>query len=305
MEARKRSIPVLEKHLEERNQRVETIGADLKKLNARIETEIDGLIKKLSGVKDSEESNQRISLVKIRAMKGLGKSARRYQTKRNDLLREIREGRSEIPNEILERDAKVFDEHIAKRVSQILELSKSFTQEEDVEKYEKVDGGSYYSPGLGWNDDIEQISEEWRQNRRDRVMDHKQQREVLEALEKSIEREQNYVKSFVARLKNKQLGNVDRRLMEAELNRHKALLQTRLDQFAEMSEVAKPNTNAVSQEDAQDLEHSLNDAAEDLRRDIDRLFFEYAGLNRERGKAASIAKNLEARKKWLKEHAGE
>lgn len=304
MEARKRSIPVLEGHIAERVERIEAITGDMKQVNARVEAQIEIFVKKLAAIKDSEDSRQRVSMMKTRAMKGLSRSAERYKTTRDAIIQKIREGNSEIPTEILRNDAKIFDEHIAKRVSQILEISKSFTQDQDVPKYEKVDGGNYYTPGLGWSDDVEQISEEWRQNRRDRVMDTKQQREIMEALEKSIEKQEDYVKAILARMKSNTLSEVDRRFMEGELKWRRQLLTARIDQYAEMSEVPQPNTHAISQEDALDLEHSIHDAAQDLRRDIDRLFFEYANLNRERAKVASLSKNLEARKKWLQEHSG-
>jgi hypothetical protein len=305
MEARKRSIPVLEGHIAERVERIEAITNDMKQVNARVEAQIEVFVKKLASIKDSEDSTQRVSVMKTRAMKGLSRSAERYKVTRDSLIQKIREGNSDIPTEILRNDAKIFDEHIAKRVAQILEISKSYTQDnQEIEKYESVDGGSSYSYGLGWSDDVEQISEEWRQNRRDRVMDTKQRREIMEALEKSIEKQRDYVKAIVARLESKTLSSVDRRFMEGELKWRRQVLTARLDQHAEMSEVPKPDTKSVSQEDALDLQRSINDAAQDLRGDIDRLFFEYANLNRERAKVNSLTKNLEARKKWLKEHSG-
>lgn len=303
LEARKRSIPVLENHIQERQERLDEIGADLKKLNQRIEKTIDAIVKKLSGMKDSEESKFRVGDLKMRAMKGLGKSIGRYQFKRNQLIEAIRDGKSAIPIEILEKDAKIFDAQIAKRVDQILELSKSFTQDENVEKYEVVDGGGYYS-GFGWNDEVEQISEEWRQNRRNRVKDTKQHREVMEALEKSIKREEARVATLEGLVADKKLTGVDRRVLEGELKRHKSQLETRKDQFAEMSEVAQPNTTETSREDALDFESAVNDAAQDLRQDLNQVFVQYGNLNRERQKVAELTKNLADRKKWLKENGG-
>ncbi len=274
MDARKRSIPILEKHIEQRADRVEVIVNDL------------------SGLKDSEKSKQRVSQLKMTAMKGLAKSIGRYNAKRDALRQQILDARSGIPKEILERDAAVFDEHIAKRVGQILDLSKSFTQEKEVEKYEKVDGDDFYSVGLGWDDEIEQISEEWRQNRRDRVMDHKQRREVLEALNKSMESEEDQVNALQARLKRRDIVNLDRSLMQTELERHKGLLQVRKDQLKEFTNISKPETVEASPEDALDLQRSLNDAANDLRRDLDSVFALYSNLNRERQKLAALSKKV-------------
>ena len=302
LEARKRSLPILEQHIAEREERLAEIRSDLKRLNGRLEQKVDGIVAKLSGIKDSQDSGRKVSQIKMRAMKGLARSVERYQAKRAELVQQLREGRSPIPREVLENDARIFDEHIAKRVGQILALSKSFTQDEVVEKYETVEVSSYNIHGSGWTDVTQQITEEWRQNRRDRVMDKKQHREVIEALKKSIERHDSLKRGLEESLASRKLPDSDRRLLEAELKRHERLLADRRAQLLEMAEVGQPDTEALTAEDARELMRALENAAEDLRRDFDQVFFQYAELNRERDKVAGLKANLEARKKWLEEY---
>jgi len=303
LEARKRSIAVIEERISERKERIAHLSSDLKSLNGRLEGQIDRIVKKLSSSSDSETSKTRVSHVKSRVMKGLARTIGRYQAKRNDLIREMRKETPRIPKETLESDAKIFDEQIAKRVSQVLELSKSFTQEKDVPKYETIKVDSYSGiGGLDRLDETQQITEEWRQNRRDRVMDHKQSREIVEALKKSLERHQNLQNSLENTLKSSSLPAADRKLRESELQRHRKIVAQRQDQLNEMSDVETPGTFPVSAEDAREMENALDDAADDLRRDFDQVFYKYAELNRERAKLAKISQNLAARKKWLSEN---
>jgi hypothetical protein len=297
--ARQRSIPILEEHIQERENRLAEISDDMKRLDKRVEERIDRIVKKLARTKDSKQSGYRMSQVKRGAMDGLKKTIETYQQKRSVLVTEAREQRSGIPLEVLEGDAKVFNARIETRVAQILEISKSFTQEKDVKKYEKVSGGGY-SWG-GWNEDVHGISDEWRQNRRDRTMNKKQHDEIIDALKKAIERRESRIsdiKVFLGREQTK----TDHMLLEMELKNTEEILEVRREQYREMLEVAQPHASAVSRNEAMDLQEALRDAGADLRQDMETIFRKYSELNRERGNVYKAKRNLEARKKWIADY---
>lgn len=300
--ARQRSIPILESHIKEREERLAEIVTDMKRLDDRVETRIDRIVTKLASVKDSEKSGYRMSQVKMRAIEGLKNTIQTYQTKRAALVTEAREGRYGIPLEVLEGDAKVFNTRIEKRVAQILEISKSFTQDQDVEKYRKVAGGG--RTWGGWHEDLEEISPEYRQNRRDRTMDAKQSKEVLGALKKAIERHETRISDLKLFLE-RTMSSTDRALLEAELKHTEEMLAVRKEQYREMLEVGQAHTSSVSRDQAQDMENALDDAGADLRHDMASIFQKYAELNRERGKVFKAKDNLEARKKWIADYIKE
>ena len=152
-------------------------------------------------------------------------------------------------------------------------------------------------------EELYEISDEWRQNRRDRTMDGKQRKEIMDALEKSIERHESLIASLKDKLANRKMSKTDRELMAAELKRHEELLSIREFQRSEMLEVDVPDTDALTKTAAKDLEDALADASGDLRRDFETIFVKYAELNKERQKVFRLKENLEARKKWLEEHA--
>lgn len=299
IEERKASIAIIEDHISDRKERMTEIANEIITLDRRLEGKLDKVVKRLASISDSEKSGYRVGQIKMNAMKGLKKTIENYQSKRASLMNKINQGGSGIPKEVLEGDAKAFDERIEKRVEQILEISKSFTQEEDVKKYEEVEGTGGY--GWGWGP-ATRISDDYRQNRRNRNMNKEQRTEMMEALKKSIERHESLVASLKNRLENRKMSDADRELLEAEMARNVSLLATRKSQLEELTLVSQPSTAELNRDAALDLQDALRDAAEDMRQDFETIFVKYAQLNRERSKLFKLETNLEARKKWLADY---
>ena len=126
---------------------------------------------------------------------------------------------------------------------------------------------------------------------------------LLQALEKSIKRHKSLIATLELNLADTKLSKTNRNFMTTELNRNKAILSARYEQQHEMMEVDKPNTAAVDRDEADDLQKALADATTDLRRDFETIFVKYGELNRERNKVFKVKADLEARKKWLSDHA--
>lgn len=302
IEARKRSIVTLEKHIAEREARMAELAEDILRLDKRTETQLQRIVDKLASVSDSQTSKWRISQTKMDAMRGLGRTVEDYQQKRNELVQKMREDQTGIPKNVIGEDVAKFDDRIEKRVEQILQISRSFTQEKDVEKYENIRVGDYYTPGLGWSNEVTRISEEYRQNRRDRTMDSKNRKEVMEALEKAIRRLEQMVAAQEDSLKNRNLTAADREILESELANNQRILQARRNQLGDMLEVGTPGTAPLQQSQAHDFEMAIRDAASDLRHDYETIFLKYAELNRQRSQAYRLQSNLEARKKWIADY---
>lgn len=148
IEERKASIGIIESHIADRKERMTEIANEIITLDKRLEKKLAKVVDHLSSISDSEKSGYRVGQLKMKAMQGLKKTIENYQSKRVLLINKIREGNSDIPKEVLEGDAKAFDKRIETRVEQILEISKSFTQDENVKKYETVEGTSSW--GYGW-----------------------------------------------------------------------------------------------------------------------------------------------------------
>ncbi|MFD2160133.1 hypothetical protein ACFSW8_14605 [Rubritalea tangerina] len=297
LEERKASIPSLENHISERRGRLEEISVDVLRLDDRLEKKVDNIVNKLASLKDSESSRRRVSQIKMAAMEGLVKDAKEYQSKRAELIRELQKKKPSQPKDMVEGDVQIVDDRVEKRVEQVLLLSKSFSQERDVKKYTNG-GGGYYGWGGGWNSN-ERVSEEWRQNNRDKSMNKKQRDAVKAALEKSITRYESLANGVEQKLKSKEISAEYRELLMSEQAHYNRVLENRKRQLADFVLVEQPHTKAISQREALDVERALDDAVNDFDSDIRLIKQKYAEIVDERRKIQKLESNLKARKQWL------
>ena len=160
MAARQRSIVNLERHITERDERLAELAQDIITLDARVEKRVDRLVDVLKQSKDSKDSKVSVARTKEKAIEGLTKTIQYYDGKRRGIKELVRE---ESPiRDTLIGDVKKFDARIEKRVAQIVELTKSFTESEELKKYDETTRSDW-----GWSWTERRISEDWRQNRRD------------------------------------------------------------------------------------------------------------------------------------------
>ena len=297
LEERKASIPSIEAHIKERRDRLEEIGADVLRLDDRLEGKVDNIVNKLSSLKDSESSRRRVSQIKMRTMESLVENAKKYQSKRAELIRELRKKNPSQPKDYVEGDLKIAEGRVEKRVSQVLQLSKSFSQEGDVEKY--TGGGDRYYDGYGGWHTNERVSDEWRQNNRDKSMNKKQRDAVKAALKKSVTRYESLANGVTQKLKSTEISAEYRSLLESEQSHYMQVLENRKSQLADFVLVDAPSTKAISQRAALDIEHALDDAVSDFQSDIRLIKQKYAEVKSERKRIQKLEVNLAARKKWL------
>lgn len=298
IEARKRTIPIIEERIKERQAQIGEIGNDILQLHKRVDERLGRMVDRLAGVKDSIRSGFNVGNVKIDLIEGLEKAIELFQARRLALERGMREGKSGIPQQIIENEIRHFDEHVEMHIEQMLKLSKSFTQDKDVQRYVSVTG----SNAGGYWDGIE-TSDEWRQNLKDRSMDRKQRAEVKGALEKSIARCESLISGLRNDLENKNLSVVDRGVIKSELDTHLSMLNRRRAQVEELLVVEKPDTTEVSHEAAKNLEEAVGDLMGDVQRDLQTLSLKHSQLSGEQSKLFKLMDNLQARKKWLEEYA--
>lgn len=302
LEARKASIPIVEARVKERSKRIEEIGSDIVRLHERIDGQLGQMVERLSSVRDSAKSGYRVSKAKMELMAGLEGAVETFRKQRSAVELGLRTGKSGVPGEIAAEEIGHLDSHVEKHLGQMLKISKSFTQDENVEKYETAGGGGYYDYGTGWYGDSLGISDEWRQNRRDRTMDKKQKAEVFEALDNSIDRCERLVAARGEDLKKESLSSFEREVIQSELDAHRSMLEKRKMQKDELVIVDNPATTEISRDAARLLEDSISELLDDVQRDLRMVALKHTQLNREQAKVAALKDNLEARKKWLEDY---
>lgn len=301
LEERKASIPSIESHIQERRDRLDEIGGDVLRLDDRLEKKVDKIVNKLASLKDSEGSRRRVSQIKMKAMENLVSNAKKYQSRRAELIRELRKNKPSQPKDYVEGDLKRNDDRVEKRVAQVLLLSKSFSQEKDVKKYSSGGGGHHYGRNNGGYS-YERVSDEYRQNNRDKNMNKKQRDAVKAALEKTVIRFESLANGVTQKLKSTEISAEYRSMLESEQSHYLQVLENRKSQLADFVLVDAPSTKAISQSQAMDVEHALDDAADDFQSDIRLIKQKYSEIVSERRRIQKLEVNLAARKKWLEDY---
>lgn len=296
--ARVKSVENLKQHIAQRESRFEMLKQDVLALDARTEKQIDDIVKNLASLKDSEDSKTRVANIKEDVIEGLIRTVWIYRQKRVDLFETMRKD-SNVPQEELAKTLKTFDERIDKRVTQVMELAKSFPGHKDVNKYESY--GSSYSNG--WYQENLRVSEEWKQNRRDNTSGKVTRRELLQELDKALARNQTRRAAIADGLEKRKLSDKERTLQYAELGR----IDATLDKLkANRRELVLPDgsgaTREIGGDEAHDAGQMLDDTRKDLARDFSDIMRKYSDLSTERTRIFDLKANLTAREEWLKQN---
>lgn len=293
-EARSRSVEALKQYIAQREARFESQKQDLLMLDARVEKQIDEIVKNLASLKDSNDSRTRVANIKDDVIQALIRTIWTYRQKRVEVFERMKD--LNVPIDQLEKSMKVFDDRIAKRVGQVMDLAKSSPGHQDIKKYESYGGSSYD----GYYQEDTRVSEDWKQNRRDNTSGKVMRREVLQELDKALETNQSRQRSLTDTLANRKLSDREKALRQEELGRLDAAIDTLK---AKRRELALPSGGAAREiggDEAHDAEQMLDDAGRDLARDFSEIMRKYAELDTERTRLFDMKKNLSDREEWLK-----
>lgn len=297
LEARRQSVVTIKQHITMREERLAEVAADIRTRGEATDKKIGRIVDMLAGMKDSQSSKRRISDLKGEAIAGLKKMLEVYKRERNGIATKLRGDKSQ-PVEALLKDMENIDKLGEKRAAQIVELVKSMPGGEDISKYE-TDSTADYNGVVYENS---RISEEWRQNRRDRVESEKQRRDAQDALKKSIEDLERRQATLKTQLAGGKLNDTEKQLYEQELGHVTSLLDVRKTQLIEVAAPSGAAEQAASKGEADDLRALFKDARRDIAADFGETVRLYNAAAAEREKIFELKENLAAREKWLQEN---
>ncbi len=299
--SRRSSIVNLENHIGQRQERLGEIVTDIRALDDRVEDGVGEIVTMMSQVKDSETSKVRIANIKVDVIVGLKRTIDYYNQHRDTLREELRTGNSSLPKETLEKDLAIFDARIDKRVKQILELAKSFPDPKELEKYE-----STYTPGWnGWSYENQEISEAWKQNRRDERHTESAREGVRKGLADSIDHLQKRNAYLTGKIQSPSVPEAEKAYYQTEIARNNGILEQRNTELEEFSSGNATSAEPVMQDQAHDLDLLVKSSRNDLREDFFSIFRKYDELNRARAELKQLQDNLAARKAWLTKYDAE
>lgn len=221
-----------------------------------------------------------------------------YRQKRMAVYERLRKD-PDAPKEQSERELKVFDERIGKRIEQIMTLARSLPGHVDVEKYESTGGDSYWN---GWAGDNTRVSEEWKQNRRNANKGEVGRRELLQKIDKAMEENKSRRASIADSLAHRKLDEREIAVQQEELGRLDATLDFLRMQRRELALPSGGASRAVGLDEAHDAEEMLDDARADLATDFGNIMRKFEELDAEGLRINAMKENLKAREQWLKDN---
>ncbi|HEY1123271.1 MAG TPA: hypothetical protein VGE67_16780, partial [Haloferula sp.] len=250
-----------------------------------------------TNMKDSQSSKRRVSEIKGEAIAGLKRMLEVYKNERNGIVEKIRSDKS-APDEALMKDMDAIDKLTEKRVGQIVDLVKSMPGGQDISKYEQ--DGSYEYNGVAYENS--RISEEWRQNRRDKVESEKMRTEAQAALKNAIDDLERRRDTLKSQLAGGKLNATEKELFEQELGNVSTLVDVRKSQLLAVAAPSASGENPASKGEADDLKQLFQDARKDIAEDFAKTVRLYQSAAAEREKVHEAKENLAAREKWLQEN---
>jgi hypothetical protein len=252
-----------------REQRVDLLRNEIKQIDSRIESRLDVIVDTLKTISDSKDSRTKVARMKEETGKRLTKTIAYYDQKRAALKEELRNPRLKLTEEEKRKMIAAFDQRIAKRTQQIIDLNKSMPGHEDHERYRTTGGG-------WWGTEYER-NEEYDQNRRMTSHSNAQRDAIVKQLDASIarlDRQGRTLKSQISATNDP----IQRQALNEELTKNDALIAERRQQRVDTLKPSGTATHTVALKEATDLDKAIQTAANDLRSEFTTLFQRYNTL---------------------------
>jgi hypothetical protein len=160
-------------------EKVMALREELTKISADIDAGVEDILDLIIPLTDSTDTGNKVTQLKQESMMALRKTIDYYATERQKLDGELARTASGMTKEQMATQVEVIDEKIDQRVNEILRISASLAENQDVEKYEHT-----YDPYSEIYN--RRVTDEYKQNQKvqRRVVDSRDK--LTESLQKSI-----------------------------------------------------------------------------------------------------------------------
>lgn len=257
----------LKAQVDARQKRADLMLDELRASDARIEGTVDRIVETLKMVGDSKDSRTKVARLKEDTVKRLAKNIEYYQRKRADLMEQMRRPTLNLTPEEKQRAIAKIDSRMEKRVQQILALNQSMPVHKDYEKYKAVDDG--------WYGTTFSVNEDYKQNQRLMTHTDAQRKKILEGLQKSVDRLEQYNRTLQGWLA-KATGEEHRKTLQTEITRNEELLKERRTQITDLAKPTVDSARPISGKEAQDMDMALRKTVDSLQREFTTLFRKYS-----------------------------
>lgn len=264
-EARRKKITdyivAVEKELERRGRRERSLTEEIIMLDEDIEARVNSIMKVLTSTSDSPESRSRILGIKKDAIEGLQKSIEYYARERNKRAKDLSATYPKLSKDEVEHDVDKLNERIDKRIEQIVDITKSFTENKDYSRY-NVNRRGYVHHNSHTSDQ--------RHNDRtasDGVREKSRLIEEIRAAIKKMEQRNTYLQSTLKRTYDEK----KQKAMKDEIEANRKLIKTRRAQMSGLLSPATTSTKQVSRTAAFEMNELFDEIATEITTDFKKI----------------------------------
>ena len=263
------NLPRWEAALAAMVRRANLLRDEIKALDARIETRSESLLASMRSIGDSKDSRSKVARMKEETIEALRQHIIYYRNKRAAMKEQLRRPTLNLTSEEKKRMIAMFDEHINKRVEQIITLLKSLPTHKDYERY-KVHGSDWAGP-------VYAVNEDYLQNQRLVTITNRLRKELSEGLRQSIARLERDNRTLMAEL-NAAPNFSSPKDLTGEMAKNETLIAERREQISQVLSFVSTPTRKIGQREAIDFDQERLRTVNELRRDFENLFACYNTL---------------------------
>ncbi len=255
--------------------KVDTITADMERIDGHIEATVERIVDYLKNTADSAESRSTVTTQKREAIEALKRSIERYEKERKSRFRQLESGYSSMPKAELAKDIALLEERATKRADQIVALAQSFSQHKDYRR-------SYHYYDSARSVDASRRRQASNQGQRTKEQLNEELGEIVRSL-----KEEN--RSLQQRLNN---APPDRQLLLREqIASNDARIKELQDKGYAIAAKPRPARKTVSGREARANRDLIVEAMEEIQKDARQL----ETLKRKRDHQRAILKNAQSR----------
>jgi len=250
--------------IEKKEAEIKGMTDEILALDSKIEKEVEQIVQYLSSVKDSAGSHTKVAVIKEKAIFALADSVQDYKRERAKRLNELSKRYPNLSRDILKKQIEITDERINKRIEQIIGITSSLTQNQNVKKYD-----AYWSRRRrsGRSSKVKfgkKLSKEYKQDRSVTAKSNALKDKIVKGLKEEIDTLEAKNITLKAKIQTERSEKVKEQYKK-QIEANKVTIEKRKQQIAVTEAETADNTTPLQYNEAKDLEGQISDLVLDIQ----------------------------------------
>jgi hypothetical protein len=260
-----RQIAGLKQQAQTEQKNIDAWSVKIRTADGEFEKRITRLTDSVKRLADSQDSGTKVLLLKQDLVAALRKTLDFYNRERGQRLAALEQQNPRMPKVELKKDVTNLDARIEERITQIMELAKSFPVPNDVPKTVYRQDG-YYSGYYGWGG-YEATNPEYQRQQRIGTYSEMTRTDLINALKQSIEnlKRQN---TNMERAAQQARTTDERDFFQQRISENRQRIDQRREQITSLLTDKTPGNRPISTKEYLTASEQMADVIADLKQDF-------------------------------------